>query len=104
MTVLSITFHTIASSLESWDSYLHGELHQMIENLYDVEKYIISTVESERISEGQNTNLLLVFESKEIRASFMENELVNLVEHVEKRFNEEVMVFVTALNPSKSRL
>lgn len=76
----------------------------MIENLYDVEKYIISTVESERISEGQNTNLLLVFESKEIRASFMENELVNLVEHVEKRFNEEVMVFVTALNPSKSRL
>ena len=76
----------------------------MIENLYDVEKYIISTGESERISEGQNTNLLLVFESKEIRASFMENELVNLVEHVEKRFNEEVMVFVTALNPSKSRL
>lgn len=103
MTVLSITFHTIASSLELWDSYLQNELHQMVENLYDVEKYIISSVESDRVTEGQNTNLLLVFETQAIRSSFMENELVNLVEHVEKRFQEEVMVFVTALNPSKSR-
>ncbi len=103
MTALSITFHTTAQSLESWEVYLTTELHQLVENLYDVEKYLISVVESDRIEEGQNTNVLLVFDSQALRSTFMENELVNLVEHVATRFKQEVMVFITPLNPLKSR-
>jgi len=75
----------------------------MVENLMDAEKYILSEVESEMISEGKNTNLLLIFENEEKRQDFVEIELTNITERIQKEFGENVMIFKTYLNPKKSR-
>ncbi|WP_226065057.1 DUF4286 family protein [Kaistella polysaccharea] len=104
MSLLSITFHTTADIQNDWGIYLGTELHQMIENLMEVEKYILSEVESDLVSEGQNTNLLLIFENAEKRDDFVEIELTNITEIVKQKFGVNVMVFVTYLNPRRSRL
>lgn len=104
MSVLSITFHTTENVSAAWEKYLLEDLHQMIENLLDAEKYLLSEVESEMISEGKNTNLLLMFENMEKRQEFIESELPNITERIEKEFGEQVMIFKTALNPKKSRM
>ena len=56
MSILSITFHTIENKIEEWDLYVESDLHQMVENLLDVEKYILSEVRSDMLGEGKNTN------------------------------------------------
>jgi hypothetical protein len=68
-----------------------------------VEKYILSEVESEMISEGKNTNLLLIFDNDEKRQDFVEIELINITDRILKEFGENVMIFKTYLNPKKSR-
>ena len=103
MSVLSLTFHSTESITKDWENYLENNLHQMIENLMDVEKYILSEVQSEMINEGKNTNLLLVFDSDEKREDFIEIELKNITERIESKFGENVMIFTTFLNPKKSR-
>ena len=104
MSVLSITFHTTENVSAAWEKYLLEDLHQMIVNLLDAEKYLLSEVESKMISEGKNTNLLLMFENMEKRQEFTESELPNITERIEKEFGEQVMIFKTALNPKKSRM
>ena len=104
MNVLSLTFHTAANSLREWESYTDNELQLLVENLMDVEKYILSEVESEMIDEGKNTNLLLVFDNYELRNQFIENELVNIMERIEAKFGTDVMIFKTFLNPKKLRV
>ncbi len=104
MSILSITFHNTENINEKWEIYLENELHQMIENLMDAEKYILSEVESEMIGEGKNTNLLLIFGDDEKREDFVEIELKNITERIESRFGEEVMIFKTFLNPKKQRV
>ncbi len=103
MSVLSITFHTTESINDQWDQYLETQLHPMVENLLDAEKYIISEVESDMINEGKNTNLLLIFVDHEKRQDFVEIELINITERIQKEFAENVMIFKTYLNPKKSR-
>lgn len=103
MSILSITFHSTENIKNDWENYLENELHQMVENLFDVEKYILSEVNSEMINEGKNTNLLLVFDDDEKRLDFLEIEMKNIEERITGKFGEEVMVFVTFLNPRKSR-
>ena len=103
MSVLSLTFHSTSNIGPSWDRYTENNLFEMIENLMDVEKYILSEVESDMIDEGKNTNLLLVFDNSEKRQDFIEIELQNITERIESEFGEEVMVFVTLLNPKKQR-
>lgn len=103
MSILSITFHSTENIKNDWENYLENELHQMVENLFDVEKYILSEVNSEMINEGNNTNLLLVFDDDEKRLDFLEIEMKNIEERITGKFGEEVMVFVTFLNPRKSR-
>ncbi len=103
MSVLSITFHTPAPLLEAWETYVNNELHQMAENLMDVEKYVLSEVYSEMINEGKNTNLLLIFENDEKREDFLGIEMQNITERIENQFGHEVMVFQTLLNPIKTR-
>lgn len=103
MSVLSITFHTTEIISNEWTQYMETQLHQMVENLIDVEKYLLSEVESDMISEGRNTNLLLIFESQEKRQDFIEIELTNITERVLKEFGENVMIFKTHLNPKNSR-
>ena len=104
MSFLSLTFHNTESINKEWENYLGNDLHQMIENLMDVEKYILSEVQSDMINEGKNTNLLLVFDNEEKRDDFIEIELKNITERIESKFGENVMVFTTFLNPKKQRL
>jgi len=103
MSILSITFHTVEDKIEEWDLYVDNDLHQMVENLIDVEKYILSEVHSDMVNEGKNTNLFLLFDNAEIRDQFMESEMVNLAERINQRFGEEVMIFPTFLNSKKKR-
>ena len=103
MSVLSITFHTVESELNNWEQYVDTELIELVENLYDVEKYILSQVETEMLTEDKNTNLLLVFESDVKRQEFTETELLNISERIGKQFGETVMIFITQLNTKKSR-
>lgn len=103
MSVLSLTFHTTQNLLSEWENYIESDLQLMVENLMDVEKYILSEVETDMITEGKNTNLLLVFDNDELREQFLINELVNITERIEGKFGENVMIFKTFLNPKKSR-
>jgi len=103
MSVLSITFHTVESELSNWEQYVDTELIELVENLYDVEKYILSQVETEMLTEGKNTNLLLVFENDAKRQEFTETELLNISEIIGNQFGETVMIFITQLNTKKSR-
>lgn len=103
MSVLSITFHTVESELSNWEQYVDTELIELVENLYDVEKYILSQVETEMLTEGKNTNLLLVFENDAKRQEFTETELLNISEKIGNQFGETVMIFITQLNTKKSR-
>ena len=104
MSVLSITFHCTKNNLEEWENYIDETLILMTENLMDVDKYILSEVHSDYIDEGKNYNLLLVFDNDELRNDFLESELKNIAERIEKKFGQEVMIFDTLLNPKKSRL
>jgi hypothetical protein len=104
MSILSLTFHAPAVSLNEWEKYSRSELTEMVNNLFDVEKYILSDVESDMISEGRNTNLLLLFDNDELRASFLENELENISDRIGQRFGEEIMIFQTLLNSFSQRI
>lgn len=103
MSVLSLTFHNTNEVKPQWEKYLENELHEMVENLMDAERYLLSEVESDLVNEGQNTNLLLTFENAEKRQDFIEIELKNIAERIETRFGQEVLVFTTFLNPKKAR-
>lgn len=101
MSVLSLTFHSTSNISSSWDRYTENTLFEMIENLMDVENYILSDVESDMINEGKNTNLLLMFDNTEKRQEFIDIELKNITERIEDQFGAEVMVFATLLNPKQ---
>jgi len=104
MSVLSITFHCTKNNLEEWENYIDETLVLMTENLMDVNKYILSEVHSDYIDEGKNYNLLLVFDSDQLREDFVQSELKNIAERVEAKFGTEVMIFNTLLNPKKTKL
>lgn len=103
MSVLSITFHCTKNNLEEWENYIDETLILMTENLLDVNKYILSEVDSDYIEEGKNFNLLLIFDNDDLREDFVKSELQNIAERVEAKFGQEVMIFNTFLNPRKSR-
>ena len=104
MSVLSVTFHTIESELQNWSNFVKTDLIKIIENLYDAEKYILSDVETEMLTEGKNTNLLIVFENQQKREEFLSAELVNISERIAQKFGENVMIFVTKLNPFQQKI
>lgn len=104
MSILSITFHTPEHLLLDWEKFQENTLEHLIENLIQVENYILSEVESDMLNEGKNTNLLLIFEDENLREEFVESELLNLQHHIEKDFGEDVMVFKTYLNERKTRI
>ncbi len=103
MSILSVTFHSTADLQERWEKYLNEELKNMADNLLEAEKYVLSTVETDMVREGQNTNLLLFFPDDEKRSEFMQNELVNISELITATFGDQVMIFATLLNPQHSR-
>ncbi len=99
MSILSLTFHCTENAFAQWQEYTENELLNLVENLLDVDQYIVSEVESEMIREGNNTNLLLFFSSETLRRDFLESELLNIEERITKIFGTEVMIFSTLLNP-----
>lgn len=103
MSVLSITFHCTKNNLEEWENYIDNTLILMTENLMDVNQYILSEVHSDYIEDGKNYNLLLIFDTDDLREDFVKSELQNIAERVESKFGQEVMIFNTLLNPKKSR-
>lgn len=104
MSVLSITFHCTKNNIEEWENYIDKTLVLMTENLMDVSKYILSEVHSDYIEDGKNYNLLLIFDNEDLRTDFIESELENIAEIIEKKFGQEIMIFNTFLNPKKTRL
>lgn len=103
MSILSITFHAVSSAGVLWHKYVGEVLTVLLENLWDVEKYILSEVDSKMLHEGSNTNALLVFESEEKRNQFLESEFINITERINAEFGDSVMIFETFLNPITSR-
>ncbi|MDQ8750701.1 hypothetical protein ATE49_03750 [Elizabethkingia miricola] len=105
MSVLSVTFHVESTIQPQWYDFLEKEFPALVENLYDVEKFIFSEVDSDYIQEGKNYNLLLIFDDHEIRSGFLLNEMQNLSEIIHNKFSQEqVMIFITELNPITKRL
>ena len=102
MSVLSLTFHSTENISNDWNLYMENNLLEMIENLIDVEKYILSEVQSEMISEGKNTNLLLIFDNDEKRQDFIEIELINITDRIESTLGENVMIFQIFRNPKNT--
>lgn len=101
MSILSITFHTIESQLLLWQKFVDEELFHWLEDLNRAEKYILSEVESEMLTEGKNTNLLIIFDQIEKRNDFVQKEFLLLVEKISYRFGDAVMIFKTELNSIK---
>ncbi len=104
MSVLSITFHCTKNRLEEWENYMDETLVLMTENLMNVNQYMLSEVHSDYIEEGKNYNLLLIFDSDDLREDFIKSEMENIAERVASRFGAEVMIFNTFLNPKKMKL
>ena len=102
MSILSLTFHCTENAFAQWQEYTENELLNLVENLLDVDQYIVSEVESEMIREGNNTNLLLFFSTETLRRDFLESELLNIEERITKIFGTEVMIFSTLLNPKSN--
>ncbi|KQT18077.1 hypothetical protein ASG31_04905 [Chryseobacterium sp. Leaf404] len=103
MSVLSITFHCPNNNLEEWTKYVDDELFLMTENLLDVNKYILSEVQSDYIEEGKNFNLLLIFDDEGFREDFIKSELQNIADRIEMNFGQDIMIFNTFLDPLKSK-
>ena len=104
MSILSITFHTPQHLLQEWENFQINSLEKMIENFIQVEKYILSDVQSDMINEGKNTNLLLIFDDEDLRKEFVDSELENIKHHIEKEFEQDVMIFKTFLDQRKTRM
>lgn len=104
MSILSITFHTPQNLLNEWEQFQTNSLEKMVENFIQVEKYILSDVQSDMITEGKNTNLLLIFEDENFRNEFVESELENIKHHIKNQFGEDVMIFQTYLDQRKTRM
>lgn len=104
MNPLSITFHCTDAQLKNWEEYINQFFLSMIDDLIDVKEYIFSEVNTDMLAEGKNFNLLLFFETKEMRKEFIKNELVTISQRIESKFANEVMIFPTFLHLIQYRL
>lgn len=104
MSVLSITFHCIKTNIAAWEEFVNESLILMTENLMDVDQYILSEVQSDYIDEGKNYNLLLLFSDDEKREKFNKSELLNIIEIIENKFADQIMIFNTSLNSITKRI
>lgn len=98
MHAVSLTFHCTPDHVEKWETFAHETLTLLADNLLQAENYYLSEVASDFITEGKNYNLLILFETEELRQEFFLHELPNITERVEKAFGQEVMIFDSKLN------
>lgn len=104
MYLLSITFHAPPFLIKEWETYFGKTLLHLVENLMDVEQYLLSEIESDLIEEGKNYNLLLFFSQEEVRLQFLEIEFENIKEIIAKDFGQDVLIFYTFLNNKFRRI
>ncbi|MDR7831063.1 DUF4286 family protein [Riemerella anatipestifer] len=104
MSILSLTFHCEQGSISKWKTYFKESIINYYKETPNLKHYIASKVETERLQEGTNFNLLLIFETVEDRTIFIKNELPNITMEIETRFGDRVLVFATLLNPTSSNL
>lgn len=96
MAIISITFHTEESRIPEWNEYVKKELIPNIKNLN--KRYLLSEVETEMLSEGKNTNLLIFCNNQEDRILFLEQTFPYFSQNVLERFQESVLIFKSFLN------
>lgn len=101
MNILSVTFHVTDNQIKNWNQFLQSDLIYQIDKMTDVEKFILSEVETDLLTEGKNYNFLLIFENQQKKDNFINNFLVGISQLIALRFGENVMVFATHLNPLK---
>ncbi|AZZ59640.1 DUF4286 domain-containing protein [Riemerella anatipestifer] len=104
MSILSLTFHCEQGSISEWKTYFNESIISHYRETPNLKHYIASEVETERLQEGTNFNLLLIFGTTEDRTNFITNELPNITMEVEKIFGDRVLVFATLLNPTTSNI
>lgn len=97
MYLLSITFHVPYNLAESWGNFRKNILRTWID-LQEI-PYHLTEIESEMVTEGKNTNLILFFENSESRELFFEKKIIKIESTVEGQFSDQVMLFVSKLNP-----
>ncbi|MCO7318902.1 DUF4286 family protein [Riemerella anatipestifer] len=100
MSILSLTFHCEQGSISEWKTYFKDGIINYHKETLNLKHYIASEVETDRLQEGTNFNLLLIFETIEDRTIFIKNELPNITTEVEKIFSDRVLIFATLLNPT----
>lgn len=99
MSILSLTFHCTEPFLEKWEVFFTENLPKLVENHINTEKYILSEVHTEMIQEGKNYNLLIFFKDNDQRQYFLDTEYHHIQGDILREFGQEVMDFVTLLNP-----
>lgn len=96
MAILSITFHTEEQKITEWEQFLTNEILPEIKAWQ--RKFILSEVETEMLSEGKNTNLLLFFTTAEERIDFLEQTFPSLSQKIITKFQDKILIFKTFLN------
>lgn len=99
MAILSITFHTDETKIEQWNGYVQNELIPQIKKIK--KEYILSEVQTEMISEGKNTNLLIFCKDNEDRILFLEQHFPLISKNILHKFQENILIFKTFLNTIK---
>lgn len=96
MAILSITFHIEEQKVAEWEQFLTNEILPEIKAWQ--RKFILSEVETEMLSEGKNTNLLLFFTTSEERIDFLEQTFPPLSQKIITKFQDKILIFKTFLN------
>lgn len=102
MAILSITFHIEENRIIEWNKYLEDNLIPHIQSLGL--PFLLSNVDTEMLSEGQNNNLLLFFNNREEREIFIQKDFPKLCEPAMQEFQKDIIIFKTLLNSLAKRL
>lgn len=104
MSVLSITYHCPEPLLSQWETFLNNDFSILLREILNHNQYIFSEVYSEMLNEGKNYNLLLIFENEQLRQDFLTTQYPAILQKVEANFGQEIMDFVTLLEPRFKKL
>lgn len=96
MAILSITFHIEENRITDWNNYVNHNLVPHIQSLGL--PFLLSNVDTEMLSEGQNNNLLLFFNNNNEREDFIQNDFQKLCDPAMQEFQKDIIIFKTLLN------
>lgn len=102
MAILSITFHIEENHINDWRNYLIEDFIPHIHTLG--QQFLLSDVDTEMLSEGKNTNLLLFFGNEEERETFINQSLPKTSQILMEKFGQNILIFKTLLNSLAKKL